>query len=125
MTKVAPEKPSYEYNTLFKYVAILTMPLEGIFFFGLINGWPNLVELLKVQGVYAEVCDVSSSNSTLVNCDERDELFSAAGTLGSIAMNVMTFPLGLIFDRYGSLLARYVILKWICLFPCLDHCARP
>ena len=115
MTKVAPdsgeEKPSYKYNTLFKYVAILTIPIEGFFFFGLINGWPNLAELLKVHGVYASVCDYTNSNDTMVNCAERDELFSAAGTLGSIATNVMTFPLGLILDRYGSLIARYGILK--------------
>ena len=53
------------------------------------------------------------SNSTtvdnvtgIVNCNERDELFSAAGTLGSIAMNCMTFPLGVLFDRYGTFVSR-------------------
>ena len=108
VTKVEPEnlKKEPKYNTLFKYAAILTMPIEGIFFFGLINGWPNLAEILKVQGVYESACEIETSNSTVINCPERDELFSAAGTMGSIAMNCMTFPLGIIFDRYGSLIAR-------------------
>ena len=111
VTKVEPEnlekEPKYpQYNTLLKYAAILTMPIEGIFFFGLINGWPNLAEILKVQGVYENACGIENSNTTVVNCPARDELFSAAGTMGSIAMNCMTFPLGIIFDRYGSLIAR-------------------
>ena len=112
MAKVEPEttQPKPRYNNFFKYVALFTMPIEGIFFFGLINGWPNLAELLKVQGVYESACANSNisnmTDSGIINCNERDELFSAAGTLGSIVMNCMTFPLGMIFDRYGSLIAR-------------------
>jgi len=114
MAKVEPETtpPKPRYNNFFKYVALFTMPIEGLFFFGLINGWPNLAELLKVQGVYESTCATSNStnmtDSGIVNCNERDELFSAAGTLGSIVMNCMTFPLGMIFDRYGSLIARSI-----------------
>lgn len=41
-----------------KLVAVLTMPLEGIFFFGILIGWPNLAELYKEAGVYESLCDL-------------------------------------------------------------------
>ena len=44
-------------------------------------GFPSLAELYKQQGVYKDVC-MGPSNSTLVNCNQRDELFSTAATLG-------------------------------------------
>lgn len=98
-----PEKRN---NKFLSYAAILTMPIEGIFFFGLAVGWPNLAEILKAQGVYADVCETEAGNTTTVNCPARDEFFTAVGTLGSITMNSMVFPLGLIFDRYGSFITR-------------------
>ena len=33
-------------------LACCTMPIEGVFFFGTILGWPNLVEIYKTLGVY-------------------------------------------------------------------------
>ena len=84
-SKVTPENreiTEYKYNGLFKLLAVFTMPLEGIFFFGTVMGWPNAVELYKKLGVYADLCqtnnttNVSTTDSFLVNCSERDELFS-------------------------------------------------
>lgn len=104
MAAISPEthKQSLKHNKVFIYAAIFSIPLEGLFFFGLIIGWSNLAEILKAEGVYAEVCQ----NGNLTSCSERDEIFSAVGTLGSITMNFMVFPLGLIFDRYGSFITR-------------------
>ena len=93
-------------NDFLIYASISTTAIEGIFFFGIIVGWPNLSEILKAQGVYAAVCDTNSVNATVINCPERDELFTAGGTLGSITMNSMVFPLGLIFDRFGTFITR-------------------
>ena len=93
-------------NKFLSYAAIFTMPIEGIFFFGIAVGWPNLAEILKAQGVYANVCETETKNTTMVNCPTRDEFFTAVGTVGSITMNSMVFPLGLIFDRYGSFITR-------------------
>ena len=106
MTAILPEipVPSRKYNKFFTYAAIFSMPIEGIFFFGLIIGWPNLAEILKSENVYAEVCE--TGNSTLINCPVRDEIFASVGTLGSVTMNLMVFPLGIIFDRYGSFITR-------------------
>ena len=91
MARVSPETDQeFKYNVLFKLVAILTMPIEGAFFFGTIMGWPNLAELYKQQGVYQDVCSnkMIVDNSTLIiNCNERDELFSWAATLGILTFN--------------------------------------
>ena len=108
MAAISPEthKQSLKHNKVFIYAAIFSIPLEGLFFFGLIIGWSNLAEILKAEGVYAEVCQ----NGNLTSCSERDEIFSAVGTLGSITMNFMVFPLGLIFDRYGSFITRWDFL---------------
>jgi len=49
------------------------MPLEGIFFFGILIGWPNLAELYKEAGVYESVCDKNVTNVTqkvTINCPE-------------------------------------------------------
>ena len=44
MVRVEPEdEPLGEkYNNFFKYAAILTMPLEGVLFFGTIMGWERV-----------------------------------------------------------------------------------
>ena len=111
MAAVLPEthKPSLKHDKLLIYATILTIPLEGLFFFGLIIGWSNLAEILKAEGVYADVCQ--TGNKSLVNCAERDEIFAAVGTLGSITMNFMVFPLGLLFDRYGTFITRLDFLS--------------
>ena len=49
------------------------MPLEGIFFFGILIGWPNLAELYKEAGVYESVCDKNFTDVTqqvTINCPE-------------------------------------------------------
>ena len=51
-------------------------------------GFPSLAELYKQQGVYKDVC-MGPSNSTLVNCNQRDELFSTAATLGKVILLVV------------------------------------
>ena len=48
----------------------------------------------------------STSNRTNLNCNERDELFSRAGLVGSASLSIMTFPLGILFDVYGSFVSR-------------------
>ena len=93
------------------------MPMEGIFFFGLLMGFTNLVEIYKQLGVYESACDdVLAPNDTtnqdapdaneIVNCNERDFYFSTASTLGLVAMCIFTFPLGVILDKYGCFLSR-------------------
>ena len=97
-----------------KLIAVITMPLEGIFFFGILVGWPNLAELYKEAGVYESLCDKYITNVTnitqpvTINCPERDVIFSAVGTLGSVTYNCMALPLGYILDNYGTFQARSI-----------------
>lgn len=109
-----------KYNTCLKLLSVLTMPIEGIFFFGLLMGFTNLVEIYKELGVYESACDLNdvlapNDNATyqgfpdengIVNCNERDFYFSTASTLGVVAMSIFTFPLGVILDNYGCFLSR-------------------
>ena len=50
MVRVEPEVQfqSRRYNNFFKYAAILTMPLEGVLFFGTIMGWERSSILLTL-----------------------------------------------------------------------------
>ena len=94
------------------------MPIEGIFFFGLLMGFTNLVEIYKQLGVYESACDINDvlapvENTTnpdfpdeVINCNERDFYFSTASTLGVVAMSIFTFPLGVVLDNYGCFLSR-------------------
>ena len=41
------------------------MPLEGLFFFGVIMGWPSLAELYKKQGVFKDLCQSNNTNFTV------------------------------------------------------------
>ena len=101
-----------------KLIAVLTMPLEGIFFFGILIGWPNLAELYKEAGVYESLCDkyimanvtnvTNVTQPVTINCPERDVIFSAVGTLGSVTYNCMALPLGYILDNYGTFQARLI-----------------
>ena len=63
-------------------LACITMPIEGLFFFGAIAGYPSLAEIYKTLGVYEDVCITNdralfnlSVNGT-INCPERDIIFT-------------------------------------------------
>jgi len=67
-------KPESRKDFCLKLIAVLTMPLEGIFFFGILIGWPNLAELYKEAGVFESICDKNVTNLTqpmTINCPER------------------------------------------------------
>lgn len=109
MAKVSPEtklENDCRHNTLLKHLAVWTMPVEGLFFFGLIMGWPSLTEVLKEEGVYDELCSIDKDD-TLV-CTERDQILSNAGILGYISTLVSVLPLGFIFDHYGTFVTRSI-----------------
>ena len=62
------------------FLALATIPLEGILFFGTIYGYANFAEILKNQGVFENVCneneiETSFQNGT-INCPARDTLFT-------------------------------------------------
>lgn len=69
-----------------------------------------MAEVLKQMKVYEELCDVSANGTEvtngIINCDQRDVLFSAAGTVGGFSMNCMALVFGSIMDKRGLLISR-------------------
>lgn len=84
MTKVSPEtilEKDENKSNWQNVLAFLTMPFEGIFFFGAILGFTNLAEILKQLKVYEDLCDLAQNDtkvtdSGIINCPERDTIFS-------------------------------------------------
>ena len=72
-----------------------------------------MVEVLKQLHVYEDLCDLNSNETeitnSIVNCNQRDVIFSTAGTIGGFSMNVMTLVFGLIVDKKGLFLSRSLI----------------
>ena len=68
--------------------------------------------MLKQMNVYEELCEVAfnateiTNANGIVNCNERDVIFSTAGTIGGFSMNCMAFVFGFIMDKKGLLISR-------------------
>ncbi|NWR55658.1 S43A3 protein, partial [Bucorvus abyssinicus] len=88
--------------------------LECGAFCGVIFGWASLVFVLKSLGYFGELCrnaTLPDSNGTLPDCSGQDEQFSLVFTIGSFMNNFMTFPMGFIFDRFGTAVARLIAIS--------------
>ncbi|NWR81462.1 S43A3 protein, partial [Centropus unirufus] len=87
--------------------------LECGIFCGVIFGWASLVFVLKDLGYFKELCETHSEhdNLTLPDCGRQDEQFSLVFTIGSFMNNFMTFPMGFIFDRFGTTIARLIAIS--------------
>ncbi|NXW66683.1 S43A3 protein, partial [Eurystomus gularis] len=86
--------------------------LECGAFCGIIFGWASLVFVLKDLDYFKELCQpFHSPNHTLPDCSLQDEQFSLVFTIGSFMNNFMTFPMGFIFDRFGTTAARLIAIS--------------
>ncbi|NWV26893.1 S43A3 protein, partial [Origma solitaria] len=94
---------------------LLSGLLECGAFCGIIFGWASLVFVLKDLGYFKGLCQPSttpSPNLTLgSDCSGQDEQFSLVFTIGSFMNNFMTFPMGVIFDRFGTTAARLIAIS--------------
>ncbi|NXA93988.1 S43A3 protein, partial [Melanocharis versteri] len=94
---------------------LLSGLLECGAFCGIIFGWASLVFVLKDLGYFEGLCQPSatpSPNLTLgSDCSGQDEQFSLVFTIGSFMNNFMTFPMGVIFDRFGTTVARLIAIS--------------
>uniref|UniRef100_A0A8C3N6Z0 Uncharacterized protein n=1 Tax=Geospiza parvula TaxID=87175 RepID=A0A8C3N6Z0_GEOPR len=98
---------------------LLSGLLECGAFCGIIFGWASLVFVLKDLGYFEGLCQPSATpgpNLTLgSDCSGQDEQFSLVFTIGSFMNNFMTFPMGVVFDRFGTTAAaphRHLPLHW-------------
>uniref|UniRef100_A0A8C3CH55 Solute carrier family 43 member 3 n=1 Tax=Cairina moschata TaxID=8855 RepID=A0A8C3CH55_CAIMO len=97
---------------------LLSGLLECGAFCGIIFGWASLVYVLKDLKYFGELCQNSPSpspspspNRTLSDCSRQDEQFSLVFTIGSFMNNFMTLPMGYVFDRFGTAVARLIAIS--------------
>ena len=66
--------------------------------------------MLKELKVYESLCDPYSNGTTIINgvfnCDERDSMFSAAGTVGTFSNSVCVILMGVLIEKFGIFKAR-------------------
>uniref|UniRef100_A0AAY5L1I1 Solute carrier family 43 member 3a n=1 Tax=Esox lucius TaxID=8010 RepID=A0AAY5L1I1_ESOLU len=93
--------------------------VENLCFSGIAYGWVSLVFVLKTDGYFSDLCNITV-NSTKSDCSGQDEQFSMVFTVASFCMNVVRFPLGYVFDRYGTLATRILAIGICCLSPFLS-----
>ncbi|XP_027716145.1 solute carrier family 43 member 3 [Vombatus ursinus] len=92
-----------------RVATLLTGLLECIAFSGLIFGWTSLVFVLKSDHYFEDLCE--QMNATRHSeCSTQDSKLSLIFTLASFSNNFMTFPLGYIFDRLGTTVARLIAI---------------
>ncbi|OXB59722.1 hypothetical protein ASZ78_012643 [Callipepla squamata] len=97
-----------------KLGTLLSGLLECGAFCGIIFGWASLVYVLKDLGYFEQWCETSDNlnpNRTLYDCSGQDEQFSLVFTIGSFMNNFMTLPMGYVFDRFGTAVARLIAIS--------------
>ncbi|XP_068800592.1 equilibrative nucleobase transporter 1 isoform X2 [Struthio camelus] len=99
-----------------RLATLLSGLLECGAFCGVIFGWASLVFVLKELGYFQELCQPTASpgpngTAALLDCSGQDEQFSLIFTIGSFMNNFMTFPMGYIFDRFGTTVARLIAIS--------------
>lgn len=55
-------------------------------------------------------CACIPADGRPADCSWQDEQFSLVFTIGSFMNNFVTFPMGFIFDRFGTTVARLVAM---------------
>ncbi|KAK0058913.1 solute carrier family 43 member 3-like isoform X1 [Biomphalaria pfeifferi] len=86
---------------------------ESFGFGGLVFGWGSFVYVIKDEGLYAELCNNGTSNSTHngslnEDCPDRDSRLELVFTIGSTCAGVGSFVLGQISFNFGMRVARIV-----------------
>ncbi|KAM5141134.1 equilibrative nucleobase transporter 1 isoform 1-T3 [Mantella aurantiaca] len=91
-------------------LTLVTGLLECMCFAGVTFGWASLVFVLKKENYFQDLCPNAANhtaNST-DSCLPQDERFSLIFTVAAFMNNLMTLPAGYIFDRFGTMAARFI-----------------
>ena len=96
--------------------------VECVCFAAIINGWPSIVFILKDSNLFSNLChsnDTEDGNSSYhsrnsdeqfsdrpTTCSEADSMFSLCFSVASAVFQISSFPVGLMFDRYGFWVTR-------------------
>ncbi|XP_075569403.1 equilibrative nucleobase transporter 1-like [Pelecanus crispus] len=91
--------------------------LSGLLECGLIFSWISLIFVLKDLGYFEDLCQSHTNASTTLNwtltpdCSRQDEQFSLVFTIGCFVYSFVTVPMGFIFDRFGTTVARLIAIS--------------
>ena len=102
--------------------------IECLFFGGWIFGWASLVFVFKQERYFSDECTTGSSTVvpenrtgssgesptttlpvTVGNCEEQDRQLQLVFTVANFCVAGAAFPLGLMFDKLGTLFMRILI----------------
>uniref|UniRef100_A0A673AFY9 Solute carrier family 43 member 3b n=1 Tax=Sphaeramia orbicularis TaxID=375764 RepID=A0A673AFY9_9TELE len=103
------------------WLTFVTGLVECLCFAGIVFGWASLVFVLKMEGYFSSFCqnitEFVSYFVSLTDCGEQDGQFSLIFTIASVLLNLLTFSSGLVFDWFGTTVARLSLS--VLLFPAL------
>ncbi|KAJ3587307.1 hypothetical protein NHX12_010905 [Muraenolepis orangiensis] len=91
-----------------RWLTLATGLVECLCFAGAVFGWASLVFVLKAEGYFSSLCvNTTDVNGTQVlDCSEQDEQLSLVFTVSSFMNNFLTLPNGILFDYFGTTVAR-------------------
>ena len=70
---------------------------------------PNFLDLLRDNGIFSQDCGQANATMSSPPCTTQDTQLSALGTLAVVASNVSGVLIGVIYDRYGTMVTRLII----------------
>ncbi|KAJ8372243.1 hypothetical protein AAFF_G00293620 [Aldrovandia affinis] len=91
-----------------RWLTLVSGLVECLCFAGVVFGWASLVFVLKTDGYFSDFCiNVTRANSSVyTDCSGQDEQFALIFTIASFLNSFLAFPLGYVFDQYGTMAAR-------------------
>ena len=102
------------------WITLVACFIECFLFYGCIFGWASLAFLLQRDGIFIQLCPNVTHNLTSdveenatevpkdldIGCDEQRSAVALAFTFATIILGLLTFPNGIIFDKYGLRVTR-------------------
>ncbi|XP_030643668.1 solute carrier family 43 member 3-like [Chanos chanos] len=86
--------------------------LECLCFTGVVYGWASLVFVLKREGYFSELCVNATglNESQYTDCTNQDNQLSLVFTTAAFSRDFLRFPVGFIFDAFGTLAIRLIAI---------------
>lgn len=94
------------------WLTLLSGLAESLFVTGISYGWASLVFVLKVDGYFASHCANTTTEEHTVHtdCSGQDEHFSRVMVVASIINTIIRFPIGFVFDHFGTTATRLIAI---------------
>ncbi|KAJ8247731.1 hypothetical protein GJAV_G00249650 [Gymnothorax javanicus] len=90
-----------------RWVTLVSGMMECLFS-GLHLGWPSLVFILKEEGYFSDLCvnTTGANDSVTTDCSAQDARLSLVFNIALTCSDTLLFPLGLFYDRLGTMASR-------------------